>query len=380
MKFSTRAIHDGSEPDPITGAIMTPVYLSSTYVQEAPAQHKGYEYSRTGNPTRAALEGCLASLEGGVGACGFASGMSAIDAVVRLLSAGDHVVCGNDLYGGTHRLFTQVYTRFGLSFDFVDASDMQAVSAALRPETRMLWLESPSNPLLQVTDIAAASQLVADLDVLVVVDNTFATPYLQQPLDHGAHVVVHSTTKYLGGHSDVVGGAVVAGSEELLEKIAFLQNSAGAVPGALDSFLTHRGVKTLAVRMERHCDNAQRVVDLLAGHSKVERVHFPGHRSHPGYEVASRQMRRPGGMVAFELQGDEAAAARFASSTKVFSLAESLGGVESLVELPASMTHAAIPREERLKAGLADGLVRLSVGLEDEEDLLEDLQRGLDAV
>jgi len=380
MRFDTKLIHAGSSPEPITGAIMPPVFYSSTYVQPAPAEHKGYEYSRTGNPTRRALESCVAGLEGGAAGYGFSSGMGAIDTVVRLLSAGDHVVCGNDLYGGTHRLFTQVYRRLGLSFDFVNTTRTDEIERAFRPETKMLWLESPSNPLLGITDLAAAARIAKARGALVVVDNTFASPYLQRPIEHGADVVVHSTTKYLGGHSDIVGGAAVCKDPGIGERIGFLQNAAGAIPGPMDCFLVHRGIKTLGVRMERHCANAEKIAAFLGEQKKVARVHYPGLPGHPGHEVARKQMRRFGGMVAFEIDGDVAASVRFAKATETFSLAESLGGVESLVELPAAMTHAAIPREERIAAGLADGLVRLSVGLEDVDDLIEDLERALAAV
>ncbi len=379
-QIETKLIHAGCDPEPRTGAVMPPVFLTSTYIQPAPAEHTGYEYSRTGNPTRTCLETAIAAIEGGKFGSAFSSGMGATDALIRLLDAGDHVVCGNDLYGGTHRLFTQVYRRFGLSFDFVDTTSIDPIREAWRPETKMLWLESPSNPLLHITDLAAAAKVAHEHGALVVVDNTFASPYLQQPFELGADVVVHSTTKYLGGHSDVVGGATVTNDEAIAKKIAFLQNAAGAIPGPLDCFLVHRGIKTLAVRMERHCDNAESVAAFLAEHPKVERVIYPGLATHPGREVAARQMRRFGGMVSFEVKGDVEAAKRLAMATTVFGLAESLGGVESLIQLPAAMTHAAIPREERIAAGLQDGLVRLSVGLESADDLRADLGRALEAV
>ncbi len=372
----TRAVHSGARPEPVTGAIMTPVFLTSTYVQEAPAKHKGFEYSRTQNPTRFALEACLAGLEwpeGGARGLAFSSGMGAIDTVMKLLSAGDHVVAGNDLYGGTYRLFTKVYERFGLRFTFVDTGDKAAVEAAFRPETRMLWIETPSNPLLKITDLAAMAAVAKARGALSVVDNTFATPHLQRPLERGIGIVVHSTTKYLGGHSDVVGGAAVVLDRALGERLQFLQNAAGAIPGPLDCFLTHRGVKTLHIRMDRHCANAARIAGWLAERPQVARVHYPGLAAHPGYEVARVQMTAPGGMVSFELKGSVEDGMAFCARTKLFACAESLGGVESLIEHPPSMTHASIPVEVRRAAGLADGLIRLSVGIEDPEDLIADL-------
>ncbi|RMG15572.1 MAG: cystathionine gamma-synthase [Planctomycetota bacterium] len=378
--FGTRAVHGGTEPEPVTGAIMTPVFQTSTYVQPRPAEAKLHEYSRTGNPTRDALEAAVATLEGAPHGLAFASGMAAIDAVLRLLSAGDHVVAGDDLYGGTYRLFTKVLQRCGLSFSFVDTSNLAAVEAALRPETRLLWVETPTNPLLKISDLSALAAIARRAGALFAVDNTFATPALQQPLSLGADLVVHSTTKYVGGHSDVVGGAVVTRDPELRERLAFIQNAAGAVPGPWDCFLTLRGLKTLHLRMERHCDNAEAVAAFLAEHPKVTRVHYPGLPSHPGHEVARRQMRRCGGMVSFELEGGIQPGYDLCLRTRIFRLAESLGGVESLVEQPATMTHASVEPEVRRAAGLADGLVRLSVGVEDREDLLADLEQALDAV
>ncbi len=376
MRFSTRAIHAGQPPDPSTGAIMTPIYQTSTYVQEAPAKHKGYEYARTGNPTRTALEANLAALESArFGVC-FASGCAAANTVMNLLRAGDHVVAGDDLYGGTYRLFTKVFEKYGLTFTFVNTSDLDATARAFRRETRMVWVETPSNPLLRITDLAAVAKLAHDRGALAVADNTFATPYLQRPIELGCDLVVHSTTKYLGGHSDVVGGAVLLNDEELRKQLGFYQNAVGAVPGPMDCFLTLRGTKTLAVRMERHCENAERIARHLAEHPMVAYVNYPGHDRHPGHEIARRQMARFGGMISFELKASLEQSVRFVSSTRVFSLAESLGGVESLIEHPASMTHASIPRELRQKSGLADGLIRLSVGIEDVEDLIEDLERG----
>jgi cystathionine gamma-lyase len=377
--FSTRAIHAGQEPDPSTGAVMTPVYLTSTYVQEAPGVHKGYDYSRTANPTRAALERNLASLEGGEHGVAFASGSAATHAVLSLLSAGDHVVVGQDVYGGTYRLLDQVLSRFGLGFASVDTTDLAAVEAAITPRTRLLWFETPSNPLLHVTDVSAACAVARRHGCLAAVDNTFATPWLQTPLALGADLVVHSTTKYLGGHSDVVGGAVVTKDEALARRLRFLQNAVGAVPSPLDCFLVLRGTKTLAVRMERHCENAEGVAAHLRGHARVARVLHPGLPEHPGHEVARRQMRRGGGIVSVVLRGDLERAKRFASSTRLFALAESLGGVESLVDHPASMTHGSIPAEQRRARGFDDGLLRLSCGLEDLDDLRRDLDQALAA-
>lgn len=378
MKFETRAIHAGQHPDPSTGAVMTPVYLTSTYVQEAPGVHKGYEYSRTGNPTRAALEANLASLEGGEYGLCFASGLAATDAVLKLMKPEDHVVAGNDLYGGTHRIFTQVYGPMGVGFDFVNTGDPDQVRDAITDKTRMVWLETPTNPLLRITDIAAVSAICQEKGVLLVVDNTFATPYLQQPLELGADIVVHSVTKYLGGHSDVVGGALVTSDADLHEKLAFYQNAVGGIPGPLDCFLTLRGTKTLAVRMERHCTNAAKIAKWLEADSRIGKVFYPGLESHEGFEIASRQMRAPGGMISFELEGaSEDEARKMVSRTQVFALAESLGGVESLIEHPPSMTHGAIPIETRRAEGLSDGLIRISVGIESVDDLLEDLDDAM---
>ncbi len=378
MKFETRAIHAGQEPDPTTGAVMTPVYLTSTYVQEAPGVHQGYEYSRTGNPTRTALESNLASMEGGEHGLCFASGLAATDAVLKLLSPQDHVIAGNDLYGGTHRIFTQVFGPMGIDFDFVNTGDCDQVRDAITDKTRMVWLETPTNPLLRITDISAVSAICREKGVLLVVDNTFATPYLQQPLALGADIVVHSLTKYLGGHSDVVGGALITSDGSLHEKLAFIQNAVGGVPGPLDCFLTLRGTKTLAVRMDRHCQNAAQIADWLEADSRIGMVFYPGLESHEGFEVASRQMRAPGGMISFELDGaSEEVARKMVSRTKVFALAESLGGVESLIEHPPSMTHGAIPVETRRAEGLSDGLIRISVGIESVDDLLEDLDQAI---
>lgn len=377
-RFGTKAVHAGVEPDPTTGAIMTPVYQTSTYVQAAPGDHKGYEYSRTQNPTRTALQRSLAALENGRHGLCFASGMAAIDTLLKTLKPGDHVVSTNDLYGGTYRLFTKVFAPYGITFTFTDMSDPAKVAQHLTPATRLIWAETPTNPLLNIIDIAALAKLAKEHGCLLGVDNTFATPYLQNPLDLGADLVMHSVTKYLGGHSDVVMGALVVNDDTLAEQLAFLQNSAGSVPGPMDCFLVLRGIKTLHVRMQRHCENGAEVAAFLREHPQVDRVYWPGLEEHTGHAVAARQMRDFGGMVSFTLKGDRMEdALRVLSGTRVFSLAESLGGVESLIGHPASMTHASIPREERLANGLADTLIRLSVGLEDVEDLVSDLDRAI---
>ncbi|MBI1315917.1 cystathionine gamma-synthase [bacterium] len=377
--FGTRAIHGGQQHDPSTGAVMPPVYLTSTYAQSAPGQHLGYEYSRTHNPTRTALQNSLASLEGGVEGLAFASGMAAIDAVLKLLLPGDEVVASNDLYGGTYRLFTKIFQHFGLVFRFVDMSQPLQVERAVNERTRLIWCETPTNPMLHIADIAALAEIKKRSGAMLVVDNTFASPYVQQPLALGADLVMHSATKYLGGHSDVVLGALVAKSEHLAERLRFVQNASGAVPGPLDCFLVLRGIKTLHLRMERHGTNGRVVAAFLKSHPKVKKVHWPGFPDHPGHEVASRQMRNFGGMLSFTLKDDALEKAfHLVSTLQVFTLAESLGGVESLCGHPASMTHASIPREERLKSGLEDSLIRLSVGIEDPEDLLADLQQALD--
>ncbi len=377
LGFSTRAVHAGQSPDPATGAIMTPVYLTSTYVQEAPEKHKGFDYARTVHPTREALQKNLASLEGAAFGLCFASGMAATSTVIEALSSGDHVVCGNDLYGGTYRVFTKVFARFGVTFTFVDTTDLNAVESAFIDKTKLVWIETPSNPLLKITDIRAVAKLARAKKAKLVVDNTFASPALQRPLALGADVVVHSTTKYLGGHSDVVGGAILTCDEALHKEYKFLQNAVGAVPGPLDCFLLLRGTKTLALRIERHCANAMIVAKHLLAHPEVAAVHYPGLPTHSGHETAKGQMSGFGGMISFELKGDMERAKRMISSCEIFALAESLGGVESLIGHPASMTHGSIPREERLKAGLTDGLIRLSVGIEDAADLTADLDRAL---
>jgi cystathionine gamma-lyase len=377
LGFSTRAVHAGQTPDPATGAIMTPVYLTSTYVQEYPEKHKGYDYARTVHPTRDALQKNLASLEGAAFGLCFASGMAATSTVIEALSSGDHVVCGNDLYGGTYRVFTQVFARFGVDFTFVDTTDLKAVQAAFMPKTKLVWIETPSNPLLKITDIRALALLAHGQKSKLIVDNTFASPALQRPLALGADVVVHSTTKYLGGHSDVVGGAILTSDEALHKEYKFLQNAVGAVPGPLDCFLLLRSTKTLLLRVERHCVNAMIVAKHLLAHPEVAKVYYPGLPTHPGHAIAKAQMSGFGGMISVELKGDMERAKRMISSCRIFSLAESLGGVESLIGHPASMTHGSIPAEERRKAGLTDGLIRLSVGIEDPADLTADLDSAL---
>jgi cystathionine gamma-lyase len=374
--FSTRAIHAGQEPDPTTGATIVPIYATSTYTQAAPGQHKGYEYSRTGNPTRNALETCLAALEGGERGLAFASGLAATTAVLSTLRPGDEVAATADLYGGTYRLLERVFKPWGLLARYTDDASPAAFAKIVTPATKLVWIETPTNPLLQIVDIAAIAELAHKAGALLAVDNTFGSPYLQQPIRLGADLVVHSTTKYLGGHSDVVGGAVV-GSRELLQTIAFYQNAAGGVPGPFDSWLVLRGVKTLAVRMERHCANARRLADWLSHHKAVAKVYYPGLSTHPNHVLAKRQMRDFGGMISIDVQGGKEAALRFMTRTKLFSLAESLGGVESLVCYPATMTHASIPAELRHARGISDGLVRLSVGIEDADDLQQDLQHAL---
>ncbi|HTU83613.1 MAG TPA: cystathionine gamma-synthase, partial [Candidatus Acidoferrales bacterium] len=367
MKFATKAIHVGQEADPTTGATIVPIYQTSTYTQERVGGHKGYDYSRTINPTRVALEKQLASLEGAEFGCAFASGMAATAAVLNLLSAGDHAVVTDDLYGGTYRLFSRVLTRYGLEFTYVDMSDAGAVAAALRKNTKLLWIETPTNPLLKLIDVRAVAQLAASSDPrpVVVVDNTFATPYFQQPLSLGADVVVHSTTKYIGGHSDVVGGVAVTSDPAVYDVLKFHQNAVGGIPGPHDAWLTMRGAKTLALRMREHARNAQEVAEYLESHDGVARVYYPGLRTHPQYDLARRQMSGFGGMVSFVLQGPQERALDFAHRLKYFSLAESLGGVESLICHPARMTHGSIPKEDRERRGVTDGLLRLSVGIED---------------
>jgi cystathionine gamma-lyase len=380
MKFSTRAIHVGQEADPTTGATIVPVYQTTTYTQDAVGQHKGFDYSRTINPTRLALEKQLASLEGGAHGYAFASGMAATAAVLNLLSAGDHAVVTDDLYGGTYRLFSRVLNRYGLEFTYVDMSDVAAVRAAVRPNTKLFWLETPTNPLLKLIDIAAlraAADAAPGGDIVVAVDNTFATPYFQQPLALGADVVVHSTTKYIGGHSDVVGGVAITNDDAIADVIKFHQNAEGGIPGPHDAWLTMRGAKTLALRMQAHARNAQAVAEFLEAHPEVDRVYYPGLPSHPQHALAKRQMSGFGGMVSFVLKGPASRGLDFAHRLRFFSLAESLGGVESLICHPARMTHGSIPKEDRERRGVTDGLLRLSVGIEDIEDLLDDLGSAL---
>ncbi len=381
MKFGTKVIHAGIEPDPSTGAIMTPIFQTSTYVQNAPGVHKGYEYARTQNPTRSALETNLAALENGTQAFCFGSGLAAMDSVLKLLNPGDEVLSTNDLYGGSYRLMTKVFGNYGIDFKFVSMDHPEDIQQHLTPKTKMLWIETPTNPMLNIVDIEAMCHLVKDLNIIVVVDNTFASPYLQNPLDLGANIVVHSATKYLGGHSDVVHGAVITHDDKLGAQLRFLQNAVGAVPGPQDCFLVLRGIKTLHIRMDRACENAEKIAWFLKGHPKVSKVYYPGLDEHPGHAIAKKQMKKFGGMVSFDLvDNTEENAVKVLSGTHYFSLAESLGGVESLIGHPASMTHASIPKEERLKVGLTDSLIRLSVGIEDVEDLINDLEQALQKV
>ncbi|UYZ59097.1 cystathionine gamma-synthase [Hymenobacter latericus] len=378
MKFGTKAIHAGVHPDPTTGAIMTPIYQTSTYVQRSPGDHKGFEYSRTHNPTRTQLQDALAALENGKHGLCFATGMAAIDAMVKLLEPGDEVVATNDLYGGSYRIFTKVFAKYGIVFKFVPMHDVQAVRAAMTERTKLVWAETPTNPLLHIIDIKAMAEVAHEFGALLVVDNTFATPYLQTPLDLGADVVMHSLTKYMGGHSDVVMGALIVKDDELHQRIAFIQNASGGTPGPQDCFLILRGLKTLHVRMQRHCENGRAVAEFLRQHPRVAQVYWPGLESHPNHQVARQQMRDFGGMISFVLKGDKVEdAVQVLEKFQLFSLAESLGGVESLSGHPATMTHASIPAEERRKAGLSDSLIRLSVGIEDAEDLIEDLAQAL---
>ena len=379
-RFETLAIHAGQRPDPTTGAVMTPVYLTSTYVQEGPGEHKGFEYSRTRNPTRDALQGCLAALEGGKHALAFASGLAATDAVLHLCSAGDHVVLSDDLYGGTFRIADKVFKRLGLALSFVDMSDPRKIEAAITPKTRLVWCETPTNPMLKIVDLAALAEICRKRSVISVCDNTFATPFFQKPLDLGIDLVAHSMTKYLNGHSDVVAGALVLRKDDLQEKLAFLQNAVGAVPGPLDCFLVLRGLKTLHVRMERHQENARLVAQALQRHPKVEKVTYPGLPEHPQHALAARQMSGFGGMLTFVIRGGLPAARTFLKTVRLFACAESLGGVESLIEHPGIMTHASVPPETRKMLGIDDGFIRLSVGIENGQDLVDDLLEGLERV
>lgn len=378
MKQATKFIHAGATPDPSTGAIMTPIFQTSTYVQEAPGKNKGFEYARSQNPTRQALEEALAIIENGKYGLAFSSGVAATDAVIKLLEPGDEVIAASDMYGGTYRLFTKIFEKFGIRFIYTDTTDVTNISKAVSSKTKLIWLETPTNPLMNITDIAAVAAISKKAGAWLCVDNTFASPYLQNPLDLGADIVMHSSTKYLGGHSDVIQGALVMNDKDLREKLYFIQKSCGAVPGPMDCFLVIRGIKTLHVRMKQHCENGRIIAQWLRNHSKVAKVYWPGFEDHPGYAVAKRQMKDFGGMISFELKNDSIEEARrVLSSTHLFSLAESLGGVESLINHPASMTHASIPREERIKNGLGDSLIRLSVGIEDADDLVADLAKAI---
>jgi cystathionine beta-lyase len=378
MKFATKTIHAGVHPDPETGAIMTPIYQTSTYVQRSPGDHEGFEYSRTHNPTRSQLQDNLAALENGNWGLCFSSGMGAIDTITKLLKPGDEVVATNDLYGGTYRLFTKVFEGFGIKFHFTDLSNPSNFENLINANTKMVWVETPTNPMLTIIDIEAITRIAKSKGILSIVDNTFASPFLQNPLDLGADLVMHSVTKYINGHSDVVMGAIVGKDKALEERLAFIQNSCGAVPGPQDCFLVLRGIKTLHLRMQRHCENGKAVANFLRNHPKVDKVYWPGFTDHVNHDVAKKQMRDFGGMMSFTLKNDSIEAAhKFLSNTELFSLAESLGGVESLCGHPASMTHASIPREERMKSGLVDSLIRLSVGIEDADDLIQDIDKAL---
>jgi cystathionine gamma-lyase len=377
-KAATRFIHAGMEPDPSTGAIMTPIYQTSTYVQAAPGQHKGYEYARSQNPTRFALENALAVIEQGKYALAFSSGVAATDAVIKLLSPGDEVIAANDMYGGTYRLFSKVFEKFGIKFRYVDTTNVNNISAAVTENTKLIWIETPTNPLMNITDIAATARLAKEKKIILCVDNTFASPYLQNPLTLGADIVMHSSTKYLGGHSDVIQGALIMNDKELRDQLYFIQKSCGAVPGPQDCFLVLRGIKTLHVRMRQHCENGRLIAAFLREHQKVKKVYWCGFEDHPNYSIAKAQMLDFGGMMSITLHDESIeAASRVMSSTKLFSLAESLGGVESMINHPAVMTHASIPREERIKNGLSDSLIRLSIGIEDAGDLIDDLKQAL---
>ncbi len=376
--LATKIIHAGAEPDPSTGAIMTPIFQTSTYVQSAPGQHKGYEYARSQNPTRTALEEAYAVLENGKYGLAFSSGVAATDAVIKLMNPGDEVIAASDMYGGTYRLFTKIFEKFGIKFIYVDTTNVDNIKAVVTANTKLIWLETPTNPLMNITDISAVSVIAKKAGALLCVDNTFASPYLQNPIDFGADIVMHSATKYLGGHSDVIQGCLVINDKVLREKLYLIQKSCGAVPGPMDCFLVLRGIKTLHVRMKQHCENGEAIAKWLRSHPKVLKVFWPGFEDSAGHAVAKKQMRGFGGMISFTLKDESIEAAnKVLSSTKVFSLAESLGGVESLINHPASMTHASIPREERIKNGLSDGLIRLSVGIEDADDLIKDLEQAI---
>jgi cystathionine beta-lyase/cystathionine gamma-synthase len=378
LRLGTKYIHAGAEPDPSTGAIMTPIYQTSTYVQEAPGVNKGFEYARSQNPTRKALEEAYAQIEQAKYGLAFSSGVAATDAVIKLLEPGDEVIAANDMYGGTYRLFTKIFAKFGIKFIYVDTTDANNISNVITAKTKLIWIETPTNPLMNITDISAVAEIAKKANAILCVDNTFASPYLQNPLTLGADIVMHSATKYLGGHSDLIQGCLMMNDTDLREQLYFIQKSSGAVPGPMDCFLVLRGIKTLHVRMQRHCENGEKVAHFLRTHPKVQRVYWCGFEDHHNYVIAQKQMRGFGGMMSFTLKDDSVEnAMRVLSSTKVFSLAESLGGVESLINHPASMTHASIPREERIKNGLTDSLIRLSVGIEDVEDLIEDLNQAI---
>ena len=379
MKFGTKTIHAGQKADPTTGAVMTPIYQTSTYIQSKPGDHKGYEYSRTANPTRTALENNLAALENGKFGLCFGSGLAAVDSIIKLLKPGDEVISTNDLYGGTYRIFTKVFEGLGIKFHFTGMDKIEKISSLVNKNTKMIWAETPTNPMLNIIDIQALSNISKENNLILVVDNTFATPYLQTPLDLGADIVMHSLTKYMGGHSDVVMGAAICNDEKLAEKLYFLQNSCGAVPGPQDSFLVLRGIKTLHVRMQRHCENGKMIAEFLQKNPKVNNVYWPGFESHTNHEIAKKQMNDYGGMISFDIIGNKLEdAVTIVSNTHFFTLAESLGGVESLIGHPASMTHAAIPKEEREKTGVVNSLIRLSVGIEDIDDLIRDLEQAID--
>ena len=378
LRFNSATIHGGQTPDPAYGAVMPPIYQTSTYAQTTPGGHKGFEYSRTHNPTRQALEKSLASIENGKHGLAFASGLAAMDAVMKLLQPGDEVISTNDLYGGSYRLFTKIFEGFGLKFHFVGMKDLANVEAAINKNTKLIWVETPTNPMMNVVDIAAIAQLAKKNNLRLAVDNTFASPYLQQPLNFGADIVMHSATKYLAGHSDVILGSLVVNDDDLHQRLAFIQNASGAVPGPMDSFLTLRGIKTLHVRLQRHCENGKAVAEYLAAHPKIEKVYWPGFDTHPNHDIAKKQMKDFGGMLSFIPKGaDYEAAIKIVENLKLFTLAESLGGVESLAGHPASMTHASIPKEEREKSGVVDALIRLSVGIEDAQDLIDDLDHAI---
>ena len=378
MKFATKAIHAGQEPDPTTGAIMTPIYQTSTYWQKSPGENKGYEYSRGTNPTRKALEGCLAALENAKFGLAFSSGMGATDAVMKLLKPGDEVITGNDLYGGSYRMFTKIFSNYGIKFHFLDLSDPEIINDYVNENTKLVWIETPTNPTMQVIDIKKVANITKTKGLILVVDNTFASPYLQNPMDLGATIVMHSVTKYIGGHSDVVMGALMMDDEELYKKLWFIYNACGATPGPMDSFLVLRGIKTLHLRMKAHCENGRKVAEFLKTHPRVDKIYWPGFNDHPNHDIAKKQMRDFGGMISITLKGaDLKETFKVASSFKVFSLAESLGGVESLINHPVTMTHASIPKQEREKAGVVDSLLRLSVGVEDIDDLIDDLKQAL---